>query len=151
MSITSVADSNQPLARLGADVTGIDASISNIKAAEHHANKDPMLQGKLKYMATTAGKSNCYCLEFKSSPTQRSWQAKDFDMMQYVQWKLWSMCPMWNNLCGQRWIWSRSEYINSGGLSSVARGYTIHVHCQQDDSLLCIGHLGCRICIGITG
>ena len=39
----------QPLARVGADVTGIDASADNIQMATHHANIDPRLAGRLKY------------------------------------------------------------------------------------------------------
>lgn len=44
----------QPLARLGARVTGLDAAVANVTAAECHRRLDPSLQS-LTYEAVTAG------------------------------------------------------------------------------------------------
>ena len=43
----------QPLARLGADVTGVDASARNINSALQHSSSDPLIAGKLHYSCTT--------------------------------------------------------------------------------------------------
>lgn len=43
----------EPLARLGADVTGVDASEENIKAAKLHASYSPSLVERLRYECTT--------------------------------------------------------------------------------------------------
>ncbi|XP_038049321.1 ubiquinone biosynthesis O-methyltransferase, mitochondrial-like isoform X2 [Patiria miniata] len=45
---------SEPLARLGATVTGIDAASENISVAREHASHDPLLQKRLKYICTTA-------------------------------------------------------------------------------------------------
>ncbi|KAJ3024619.1 UNVERIFIED_CONTAM: hypothetical protein HDU68_007964 [Siphonaria sp. JEL0065] len=45
---------SESLARLGADVTGLDASPENIAMATHHAGLDPMLKENLKFRASTA-------------------------------------------------------------------------------------------------
>ena len=39
----------QPLARLGATVTGIDAGNENIEAAKHHASFDPSIRNNIEY------------------------------------------------------------------------------------------------------
>jgi ubiquinone biosynthesis O-methyltransferase len=44
----------EPMARLGARVTGIDASPDNVRAAAHHASLDPSLLGRLEYRCSTA-------------------------------------------------------------------------------------------------
>ena len=44
----------ESLARLGADVTAIDAGAANIEIARAHAARDPDLRGRLRYEATTA-------------------------------------------------------------------------------------------------
>lgn len=44
----------QPLARLGASVTGIDASADLIEVAKQHASLDPSLEGRLAYIHTAA-------------------------------------------------------------------------------------------------
>lgn len=43
---------SEPLARIGADVTGIDASLELIATAKEHATLDPSLDGKLNYVQT---------------------------------------------------------------------------------------------------
>lgn len=43
----------QPLARLGAEVTGVDASARNIHAALRHACHDPMVAKRVQYKCTT--------------------------------------------------------------------------------------------------
>lgn len=45
---------SEPLARLGANVLGIDAGEANVKAASVHASHDPSLAGNLSYECTTA-------------------------------------------------------------------------------------------------
>ena len=40
---------SQPLARLGADVTGIDPSPSNVAVASDHASLDPEVAGRVAY------------------------------------------------------------------------------------------------------
>jgi ubiquinone biosynthesis O-methyltransferase len=47
---------SEPLARLGATVTGIDAAPENIGIAQAHQNQDPVLMspGRLTYRAITA-------------------------------------------------------------------------------------------------
>ena len=56
---------SESLARLGADVTGVDASLANVKVATQHANLDDRVKGKVKYicarvedLASASGKSN---------------------------------------------------------------------------------------------
>ena len=44
----------KPLARLGASVTGIDASSELIEVAQSHAKLDSSLNGRLTYVHTTA-------------------------------------------------------------------------------------------------
>lgn len=44
----------EALARLGADVTGIDAGAANVEIARAHASGDDALRGRLRYEATTA-------------------------------------------------------------------------------------------------
>ena len=44
---------SQPLARLGAEVTGVDASARNIHAALRHASHDPPLANRVRYKCTT--------------------------------------------------------------------------------------------------
>lgn len=44
---------SEPLARIGADVTGIDASSELITVAKEHAALDSSLDGKLNYIETT--------------------------------------------------------------------------------------------------
>nr|CAD7195487.1 unnamed protein product [Timema douglasi] len=43
----------EPLARLGAEVTGVDASDSMIETAQLHANKDPEIASRLTYIHST--------------------------------------------------------------------------------------------------
>ena len=43
----------QSLARLGAKVTGVDASARNIHAALRHARHDPLVADRVQYMCTT--------------------------------------------------------------------------------------------------
>ena len=43
----------QPLARLGAEVTGVDASALNIHVALRHARHDPMVEHRVRYKCTT--------------------------------------------------------------------------------------------------
>nr|CAD7423437.1 unnamed protein product [Timema monikensis] len=43
----------RPLARLGAEVTGVDASESMIETAQLHANKDPEIASRLTYIHNT--------------------------------------------------------------------------------------------------
>ena len=43
----------QSLARLGAEVTGVDASARNIHAALRHAHHDPMVADRVQYKCTT--------------------------------------------------------------------------------------------------
>ena len=43
----------QPLARLGAEVTGVDASSRNIHSALRHACHDPMVADRVRYKCTT--------------------------------------------------------------------------------------------------
>lgn len=43
----------QPLARLGAQVTGLDASQELINAAKWHAEQDPDVRGRINYICTT--------------------------------------------------------------------------------------------------
>ena len=43
----------QPLARLGASVTGVDASQENIKNAQWHAAHDPQVARNIRYRAGT--------------------------------------------------------------------------------------------------
>lgn len=43
----------QSLARLGAEVTGVDASARNIHAALRHARHDPMVADRVQYKCTT--------------------------------------------------------------------------------------------------
>nr|CAD7255822.1 unnamed protein product [Timema shepardi] len=43
----------EPLARLGAEVTGVDASESMIETAQLHANKDPEIASRLTYIHNT--------------------------------------------------------------------------------------------------
>jgi len=43
----------EPLARIGANVTGIDASSEQINTAKEHAALDPSLSGRLSYIHTT--------------------------------------------------------------------------------------------------
>lgn len=45
---------SEALARLGATVTGLDASQSNVEAARAHAAGDPALGGRLHYLCSTA-------------------------------------------------------------------------------------------------
>ncbi|GAA0173064.1 methyltransferase [Lithospermum erythrorhizon] len=45
---------SEPLARLGATVTGIDAGNKNIEIAHHHAKLDPTTSS-IEYICTTAG------------------------------------------------------------------------------------------------
>lgn len=45
---------SEPLARLGASVTGIDASSELIEVARQHAKSDPSLEGSLTYIHTVA-------------------------------------------------------------------------------------------------
>ncbi|XP_033635143.1 ubiquinone biosynthesis O-methyltransferase, mitochondrial-like isoform X1 [Asterias rubens] len=45
---------SEPLARLGARVTGIDAALENIEVAQQHASHDPLLHRGLRYMCITA-------------------------------------------------------------------------------------------------
>jgi 2-polyprenyl-3-methyl-5-hydroxy-6-metoxy-1,4-benzoquinol methylase len=45
---------SEGLARLGADVLGVDAGAENVAVATKHAALDPMLQGRLQYRCTTA-------------------------------------------------------------------------------------------------
>lgn len=45
---------SEPLARLGATVTGLDASPDNVAAASAHASHDPGLAPRLTYVASTA-------------------------------------------------------------------------------------------------
>lgn len=47
-------NSYQNLAKIGADVTGIDASAELIAAAKDHAKLDPSLESTLHYLNTTA-------------------------------------------------------------------------------------------------
>ena len=51
MMIIMVVLSLQPLARLGAEVTGIDASQENIEVACSHASYDPMAAKQLQYIS----------------------------------------------------------------------------------------------------
>ncbi len=44
------------MARLGGNVTGIDATPEAIQIAEDHAKRDPSLQGNLKYINMPLGK-----------------------------------------------------------------------------------------------
>lgn len=44
---------SEPLARLGATVTGIDACQQNIEVARHHSNLDPGIEDRLNYLCTT--------------------------------------------------------------------------------------------------
>lgn len=44
---------SEPLARLGAEVTGVDASARNIHAALRHASHDPMVADRVQYQCTT--------------------------------------------------------------------------------------------------
>ncbi len=46
---------NQPLARLGANVTGVDASKTSIEVAKQHMLRDPALSSGLQYQHSTAG------------------------------------------------------------------------------------------------
>jgi polyprenyldihydroxybenzoate methyltransferase/3-demethylubiquinol 3-O-methyltransferase len=55
----------QPLARIGADVTGIDASQNMIDTASSHAQLDPSLTGSVTYICRTVeeharGHKDCY-------------------------------------------------------------------------------------------
>jgi ubiquinone biosynthesis O-methyltransferase len=55
----------QPLARLGADVTGIDASQSMVDAASSHAQQDPSISGSITYRCRAVeehakGHKDCY-------------------------------------------------------------------------------------------
>ncbi len=43
----------QPLARLGANVTGVDAGFENVEAAKQHARLDPSLRDKIHYRSVT--------------------------------------------------------------------------------------------------
>ena len=43
----------QPLARLGAQVTGLDASSELIDAAKWHSSQDPDISGRIKYIYST--------------------------------------------------------------------------------------------------
>lgn len=43
---------SEPLARLGAQVTGVDASSENIEVARAHAASDPRLSGRLEYLCS---------------------------------------------------------------------------------------------------
>jgi len=45
---------SEPLARLGANVVGLDASANNIRVAKLHAEKDPVLGQRLVYVEGTA-------------------------------------------------------------------------------------------------
>ena len=45
---------SEPMARLGANVLGVDASTETVKVAQHHARLDTQLTGKLAYECTTA-------------------------------------------------------------------------------------------------
>ena len=40
----------QPLARLGANVTGLDIVPSNISAAQEHSDRDPLIKDKIRYI-----------------------------------------------------------------------------------------------------
>lgn len=44
---------SQPLARLGAEVTGVDVSARNIHAALRHASRDPLVANKVQYKCST--------------------------------------------------------------------------------------------------
>lgn len=44
----------EALARLGADVTGVDASADNVRAAAYHASADPLVKARTSYIASTA-------------------------------------------------------------------------------------------------
>lgn len=44
---------SEPLARLGAEVTGVDASVRNIHAALKHASHDPLVAGRVTYKCVT--------------------------------------------------------------------------------------------------
>ena len=46
--------SNQPLARLGATVIGVDATPENIEVAQHHLSHDPTIRNNVKYICGTA-------------------------------------------------------------------------------------------------
>lgn len=46
----------QPLARLGYNVLGIDASEGAVAAAQSHAQRDDALNNNLKYRCQTAGR-----------------------------------------------------------------------------------------------
>ena len=50
---THVHTHTQPLARLGAEVTGIDPSETNIAMARHHASLDSMVSERVRYECTT--------------------------------------------------------------------------------------------------
>ncbi|XP_026288154.1 ubiquinone biosynthesis O-methyltransferase, mitochondrial [Frankliniella occidentalis] len=50
---------SEPLARLGASVTGIDASAELIEIAQQHAQLDPSLQNRLTYIHTLAETHAC--------------------------------------------------------------------------------------------
>jgi len=43
----------EPLARLGADVIGLDAVQENINCAKEHAAKDPIVRGRVNYLCST--------------------------------------------------------------------------------------------------
>ncbi|KAJ3202715.1 Hexaprenyldihydroxybenzoate methyltransferase, mitochondrial [Entophlyctis luteolus] len=45
---------SESLARLGANVTGIDAAVENVAMATHHARLDPSIKGTLNFKSTTA-------------------------------------------------------------------------------------------------
>lgn len=57
LSLLLVTSINQPLARLGGSVTGIDAAPENVGVADAHRRLDPILcqPGRLQYRAITAG------------------------------------------------------------------------------------------------
>jgi len=45
----------QALARLGAEVTGIDLAKANIRIAQEHAKLDPRVDSKVQYLNVAAG------------------------------------------------------------------------------------------------
>ncbi len=50
----------ESLARLGAQVTAIDPSAENIKAASYHSSFDPLTRSNIKYRNSTIGKSSSF-------------------------------------------------------------------------------------------
>ncbi|KAL0353999.1 UNVERIFIED_CONTAM: Ubiquinone biosynthesis O-methyltransferase, mitochondrial [Sesamum angustifolium] len=56
---------SEPLARMGATVTGVDAVEKNIKIARLHADLDPMTSS-IDYCCTTAGTRHTYLLNIKN-------------------------------------------------------------------------------------